>query len=126
MALRFDTDRDDYEFGAILGLVKIDRCYDPKTHPITDAPSSVWYNKGDVAWIMTQAHEFDTPIKLDANDKMQTQVRLANRPQYKKKLADAIRDLRDDYDQELLMLPSKTLVFTQKSKRARVQKRALS
>ena len=96
LALRFDTDPDDYDYGAILGLVKLDRCYTPSSQPASDAPTSVWYNRGDVAWILSDAWEFRDPIRLSADDKMQTQARLASRPQYLPRLREEIDKLEPE------------------------------
>jgi len=56
---------NDYVYGQIIGVVKLKGCY----------PSwpSVWYNAPDVAWVVDDAWEFDTPIPMNDTDGMQTQ-----------------------------------------------------
>lgn len=64
----YEEDPDDYNYGSMIGIVKLKGCY----------PSwpSVWYNAPDVAWVVEEAWEFDTPIPMNPNDGMQTQASL--------------------------------------------------
>ena len=93
LALRYDMHPKEYVYGAILGIAQVARCYNPKEQPASQAPRSVWYNRGDVAWILSNAWEFDTPIPLSEDDKFQTQVRLSERPQYMRRLREELSKL---------------------------------
>lgn len=88
LALTHDTDPEKYVYGSILGLIKVEDCY-------REGPPqpSVWYNQGDVAWYVTEAWEFEKPVPLDRDDGMQTQVALANRPQYRARIVEEMGKL---------------------------------
>jgi hypothetical protein len=77
---------DEYDTSCIIGMVKVDRC-------TNRPPPSVWYNEGSIAWVVSEAWEFDTPIKQTADDKMHTQVLLEYRPQYKEAIRIQIENL---------------------------------
>ena len=54
----------------------------------------MWHNPPDLAWVVDDALEFEVPVRLDDADGMQTQARLATRPQYRERVAAEIRKLR--------------------------------
>ena len=60
----------DFEYGEIIGIVRLKGCY----------PSwpSVWYNAPDIAWVIDDAWEFNEPIPMHPEDGMQTQGSLAS------------------------------------------------
>jgi hypothetical protein len=82
-------DRNDDEFGNMIGIVKIKECRAPTDDPV----QSVWYTPPNYAWVVERAWSFENPIPLEDDDKMQTQARLAIRPQYQSKVREEIRNL---------------------------------
>lgn len=87
MVLTYDMDPKEYKYGYILGVIKLDGCYDkPPT-------LSVWHNPPDRAWCVSDAWEFEDPIPLDDDDPFQTQVALAKRPQYHARIEEEIAKL---------------------------------
>lgn len=83
--------RKDFETGSIVGLLLIKGCYTADRMPL----QSVWYNGGDdLGWVVEKAWEFDDPIVLAEDDKFQTMVDVANRPQYFARLEEEIGKLR--------------------------------
>jgi hypothetical protein len=81
---------DEYVTGHIVGLVRLKGVYAPGELPWP----SVWHNPPDLAWVVDDALEFEVPVRLDDDDGMQTQARLATRPQYRERVAAEIRKLR--------------------------------
>ena len=71
----------------IIGMVKLAGCYSSPPVP------SVWHNAGDVAWVISDAWQFGTPVPLDADDGMQTQASLSTRPQYRARIEEEMRKL---------------------------------
>lgn len=88
LALANGTNPDDYDYGCILGMIKIDHCTSTPTPPL-----SVWYNPPDVAWVVSDAWEFENPIRMDPDDGMQTQARLVIRPQYRARIEEEMAKL---------------------------------
>lgn len=86
LALALGTNEDEYVYGHILGMIKIETC-------TTNPPASVWHNASDVGWVVSDAWEFCNSIPLDENDGMQTQAALAVRPQYRAHIAKEIEKL---------------------------------
>ena len=80
---------DEYVVSHILGLVKI-AVYSPEELPWP----SVWHNPPDLAWVVEDAWEFETPVPLHADDSFQIQVKLEHRAQYRAAVAAEIRKLR--------------------------------
>lgn len=83
------TNGEEFHFQHILGLVKVRGCYDESSLPWP----SVWYNSGDIGWFIEDAWKFECPIPLRADDRMQTQVSLAKRPEYVDAIATELREL---------------------------------
>jgi hypothetical protein len=52
----------------MVGIVKIKEC--------STSSSSIWYNQGDIGWVVEDAWEFVDSIPLHPEDKMQTQASL--------------------------------------------------
>jgi hypothetical protein len=88
------TERNDLVLGRILGMVRVVGCYPQEQMPI----QSVWYNPPDVGWVVDEAWPFEDPIRLDPNDKFQTQVKLSQRPQYLPRLYEEIAKLERTYE----------------------------
>ena len=65
-----DERPDDFIIGKIIGVVKLRGCY--------TSWQSVWYNPGDLAWVVEEAWEFEDPIDLHPGDGMQTQGSLGD------------------------------------------------
>lgn len=93
LALSNDVNPNNYTYGSILGMILIEGCY-------TGGPPqpSVWYNPPCVAWVVSQAWEFPTPIPLDADDGMQTQASLVIRPQYRRRIEEQMSLLDPGYE----------------------------
>jgi hypothetical protein len=64
----YEEDPDDYPYSHMVGIVKIKAC--------STSSSSIWYNQGDIGWIVEDAWEFVDSIPLHPEDKMQTQASL--------------------------------------------------
>jgi len=60
----------DFAYGAIIGLVRLRGCY--------KSWNSIWYNTPDIAWVVDAAYEFQEPIPMDPQDRMQTQGSLGS------------------------------------------------
>ena len=77
-------DNSQFKFGAMIGVVKLRGCY--------NSWPSVWYNADDIAWVIEQAWEFETPIEMDEYDKMQTQGSLGADARAKFGYVEKVRD----------------------------------
>ena len=73
--------------GMIVGAVRLRGCFREDALP----HSTPWHNPPDFGWVVDRAVDFASPALLDANDGMQTQVKLVHRPQYVERVADCIR-----------------------------------
>ena len=88
LALANGMDPKEYEYGHILGMIKIETC-------TRNPPPSVWYNSPDVAWVVSDAWEFETPIPMDPDDGMQSApTRLEIRPQYRTRILEEMAKLK--------------------------------
>lgn len=65
---------DEYDTGKMVGMVHILGCYASGSLPW----QTVWHNKPDNAWMISDAWEFDDPIPLHKDDKFQTKVNLSS------------------------------------------------
>ena len=78
-----------YDTNVIVGMIQICGCYATGTLPWP----TVWHNPPDVAWMISDAWEFDEPVELYEGEAFQTQVALANRPTYRQRIEEEMTKL---------------------------------